>query len=205
MRTIAKPFTALTTGDIMSREVARVPHTMGMRDAARLLLQAQVSGAPVVDLQGRCVGVLSAADFIRLAERPPTSAPPQEQPLTCGFEQKWTDPGGRDVILCTLQAGVCPLQRPENGPGGRKRLLCTEPHSVPADWQMVNVERLPADPVHRYMTADVATVPPEMLIRELARRMIDAHIHRLIVVDGQGRPVGIVSSTDILAALVYAE
>ena len=35
--------------------------------------------------------------------------------------------------------------------------------------------------------------------------MIDAHIHRVIVVDEDRIPVGVVSSTDILAALAYAE
>jgi CBS-domain-containing membrane protein len=32
--------------------------------------------------------------------------------------------------------------------------------------------------------------------------MIDAHIHRVIVVDNDGRLVGIVSMTDILASLM---
>jgi CBS domain-containing protein len=35
--------------------------------------------------------------------------------------------------------------------------------------------------------------------------MIDAHIHRVIVVDEEGKPQGIVSGTDLLAALAYAE
>ncbi len=35
--------------------------------------------------------------------------------------------------------------------------------------------------------------------------MIDAHIHRVIVVDKDERPIGIVSSTDILAAVAHAD
>ena len=38
-------------------------------------------------------------------------------------------------------------------------------------------------------------------IRELAHRMLDAHIHRIVIVDEHGHPVGIVSSTDVLAAV----
>jgi predicted transcriptional regulator len=34
--------------------------------------------------------------------------------------------------------------------------------------------------------------------------MLDAHIHRLIVVDEAGAPVGVISSTDILSAVAYA-
>jgi CBS-domain-containing membrane protein len=35
--------------------------------------------------------------------------------------------------------------------------------------------------------------------------MIDAHIHRIIVVDKKQRPIGIVSSTDLLAAMAYSD
>jgi predicted transcriptional regulator len=48
-------------------------------------------------------------------------------------------------------------------------------------------------------------VGPETPLHDLARKMIDAHIHRLIVVDKEEKPVGVVSSTNVLAALAYAE
>jgi CBS domain-containing protein len=51
---------------------------------------------------------------------------------------------------------------------------------------------------------DPVTVPPTKPVRELARMMIDGHIHRIIVVDEQCRPVGMVSSTDILAVMANA-
>jgi CBS-domain-containing membrane protein len=72
---------------------------------------------------------------------------------------------------------------------------------VCSDWQVVEVEHLPTDEVGVYMTPDPVTVRPGMGIRELARAMIDAHIHRVIVVDEEQRPVGVVSSTDVLAAV----
>jgi CBS domain-containing protein len=67
----------------------------------------------------------------------------------------------------------------------------------------VEVEKVPTDEVRQYMTADVVTVPPGTRIADLARQMLDAHIHRVIVVDEERRPVGVVSSTDILAAVAY--
>jgi len=51
------------------------------------------------------------------------------------------------------------------------------------------------------MTANVVTVGPQTPLPELVRTMIDAHIHRVIVVDGQRKPIGVVTSTDILGAL----
>ena len=50
------------------------------------------------------------------------------------------------------------------------------------------------------MTAD-ATVEAEAPLSVLARALIDAHVHRLIVVDQQHGPIGIVSRLDVLAAL----
>ena len=61
---------------------------------------------------------------------------------------------------------------------------------------------MPANAVRRYMTADVATVGAEAPLSVLARTVIEAHVHRLIVVDEQHRPIGTVSRLDVLAALV---
>jgi CBS domain-containing protein len=72
---------------------------------------------------------------------------------------------------------------------------------VLADWQVVHREILPAKEVRRFMTPDPVTVSPDTSIRSLARMMIDAHIHRIIVVDDEQRPIGIISGTDLLAAL----
>jgi CBS-domain-containing membrane protein len=68
-------------------------------------------------------------------------------------------------------------------------------------WRVPEPEALPTDEVRCYMTEDPVTVSPDTPVAELARMMVDAHIHRVIVVDGEGRPVGIVSGTDILAAV----
>jgi len=82
-------------------------------------------------------------------------------------------------------------------------LLCHEEQCV-SEWQ-VDVESLPRDEVRHHMSKDVVTVSATTPIAEIARMMLDAHIHRVFVVDGHRRPVGIVSSTDIVAAVAYAE
>jgi CBS domain-containing protein len=92
----------------------------------------------------------------------------------------------------------------QQGPDAGELIICREPHSVPVDWQIVELEKLPANDVGRYMTPDPVTTGPEALLPSLARTMIDAHVHRVIVVDESRKPIGIVSSTDILAALAYA-
>jgi predicted transcriptional regulator len=198
---ITTSFLSLTASDLMSRSVLCLPHELSMRQAARLLAQHEVSGAPVTDSQGRCIGVISATDFLSLVEKGEPHCPVPEFPVTCGYQRKQQLPSGQVIIHCLLPPGACPMQRKHLAPDGQVSVTCCEPHSVCADWQVVEMEKLPTDEVRRYMTPDPVTVSAAVSIGRLAQRMIDAHIHRAIVVDQEDRPIGIVSSTDILAAV----
>ena len=62
----------------------------------------------------------------------------------------------------------------------------------------------PNDEVRWHMTRELVTAEPVATITDLARRMLDAHIHRIVVLDEGGYPVGVISSTDILAAVAHA-
>src|SRR5438067_799282 len=67
MRRAEELFHGLTAGDVMRRASVVLPHGMSVVAAARLLLDRQVRTAPVTDILGRCVGVLSEADILRWA------------------------------------------------------------------------------------------------------------------------------------------
>jgi predicted transcriptional regulator len=148
----------LTAGDLMSASVMMVPEEMSLQGAAHLLAQCQVSGAPVVNHEGRCIGVLSANDFVR-----------------------WIDKRRADTPRDHHHGSFC------------------------AGWEIVDPGQLPQEAVANYMTRDPVMVAPNTTIALLAKMMIDAHIHRVIVVDHRGRPAGIVSTTDVLAAIVRAD
>jgi CBS domain-containing membrane protein len=144
--------------DIMTRDVLVIPKSMSLRTAAHLLAEVQISGAPVVDEAGACVGVISSTDFVHWADR----------------ERRAPRKPGESDCICTA-------------------------------WQMVEIDNLPAEVVSAYMTPDPVVVSVDMNIRDLARAMVNAHIHRVIVTDDRRRPVGLVSSTDLLAAVARAE
>jgi predicted transcriptional regulator len=72
-------------------------------------------------------------------------------------------------------------------------------------WQILEGDDDADATVEDYMNHDPVTVEPSTLIGDIARMMIDAHIHRVIVVNEMNRPVGIVSSTDILGAVSQAD
>jgi CBS domain-containing protein len=207
MSTKTKSLMAQTAGDLMSRDVIRLREDMPLRDAARLMMQSQIGGAPVVNAEGKCIGVFSSMDFLRLAqtrvERKRLASPPL--PMTCAFQAKSKNREGEEVTVCTLPPGVCPIQVKQVGQDDQPITVCTQPHCVLVDWQVVDFEKLPTDELRAYMITNPVTAAPTTCIRTLARMMIDAHIHRLIVVDKEQRPIGIVSSTDLLAAMAFSE
>jgi CBS domain-containing protein len=143
----------------MSPAAVVVPEEMSLQGAVRLLWQANVTGAPVVNAEGRCVGVISATDLLQ-----------------------WVGKG----------------QTPTRARAAVSRCVCS-------DWQVGGAENLPEEAVRHHMTADPVTAAVGASAGELARMMVDAHIHRVIVVDGECRPVGVVSSTDLLAAIARAD
>jgi CBS-domain-containing membrane protein len=203
MTATRKPFAALTAGDLMSRDLVLVRRDMILREAATLLERAQVSGAPVVDAAGRCVGLVSSADFLRwAAQEHPTF--PSDLPRTCSYQHVFRAADGSLEVRCTLPPGTCAVQRPGDLSGGPEP-VCTMPHAVLADWQVVQSAELPPAAVGDCMTKDFTTATPDVRIGVLAQRMLAAGVHCLVVVDAQQRPVGLVSTTDVLAALVRSD
>jgi CBS-domain-containing membrane protein len=156
MMTATTSLLSLTANDLMSRDLVLLPREMSLQAAARLLAESRVSGAPVVDADGRCIGVLSATNFVNMFEK----------------------------------EGIC---------------KCADEPVYYSAWQVVERDSQPSDRVESHMTADIVTAPLSTPIVRLARMMLDAHIHRIIIVDRSGKPIGLVSSTDILAALAHAE
>lgn len=158
MKARIKPFFHQTAADLMSPVVISVPRDMSLQGAAHLLAQNHISGAPVVDEAGRCIGVISSSDFVQLVEH-----------------------------------GACAKAAPRE----------TDPCFC-SDWQVEGREVEACLHVHDVMTPDLVTTGPSTPIGRLASMMMDAHIHRVIIVDHAGRPLGIVSATDILAAIARA-
>jgi CBS domain-containing protein len=201
MSTTHKPFLELTAADLMTSPVVMISQDTPLRVAASLLARVQKSGAAVVNQEGRCVGVLSAGDIVRQA-RPEADLAETvlRRPRECSFQDRFRVPDDEEV-LCTLPTGGCPIQGEVVGTEGNRVAICRLPRCVCVDWQVVDLECIPADQVRQYMTADVLTVQPAAPVSELARTMLAAHIHRVVVVDESRRPVGILSSMDILTAL----
>jgi CBS domain-containing protein len=65
---------------------------------------------------------------------------------------------------------------------------------ISGNWERLRVRHL--------MTRPPLTVNQTASVRSAARRMIDQHIHRLVVVDDESVPVGVITPLDLLRSLL---
>lgn len=68
---------------------------------------------------------------------------------------------------------------------------------IGANWERVKVRHL--------MTRPAVTVHLNTSVERAARLMLERHIHRLVVVDEEEEPIGVITSTDLLRTLLPDE
>lgn len=68
---------------------------------------------------------------------------------------------------------------------------------IGANWGRVKVRHL--------MTRPAVTVHLNTSVERAARLMLERHIHRLVVVDEEEEPIGVITSTDLLRTLLPDE
>lgn len=147
----------LTAKDIMSTDPVCVTASTRMRELARILTEHDIAGVPVVDQQGRVIGVVSKSDLVRLCIEGMQDVPPAS--LLAVFARRASDDLDGD-------ANVEPL-------------VCVE----------------------EFMTSPAVTVRPEVPVETVAHVMFDHHVHRVVVVDADMFPLGIITSMDMLGVL----
>jgi len=165
---VAQWLDAVKARDVMTRQVVTLGPDDPISEAAHLLLREQISGAPVVNDLGICVGVFSASDVLAYEE----------------------DRANREAVSPSIY-----YRTPEEYELGSEEW---------ARWEEVQQEfaEEPEATVEQYMTRDLVSVRDDTPLAEVVRQMLDAHIHRILVVDDRSRLVGIISTTDVLGALL---
>jgi CBS domain-containing protein len=173
----------LTVRDVMSASVVTVSPDTTVRQLARLLVDEEITGAPVVDENGKLLGVVSATDVVRLAAeeseiRVVSSSLPSDRVLMPDPDvDEEPDPDPYGFFL------------PEDSPFSGAQLLDQFAES-----------ELDAAVVSEIMTPVAFSVGPDDTVKELAEFLVRGRIHRAVVVEHE-RLSGIVSSADVLRAV----
>jgi CBS-domain-containing membrane protein len=134
--------------DVMSSTVVAAAEQTGYKELVQLMSESRVSGVPVIDRDGRLVGIVTEADLL-LAEE------------------------GEQTSLLHMR-----LAHPK-----RLAALAREAKGVRAS---------------DIMTRQVITACPDDTVHEAAKKLLEAKVKRLPVVDDDTRVVGIVSRSDLL-------
>lgn len=106
------------------------------------------------------------------------------------------DGGGRLVgVVSTVDIAEAMLTPDEPGE--------PEEPAEPGETDEADEPYLPEDDVlvRDIMTPAIESVPEDATVSEVASRMLDSHVHRLLVTR-DGRPVGIITTSDLLGLLI---
>jgi CBS domain-containing protein len=144
-----------TVKDVMSAPPVSVSETASFREIVARLRECRFSAFPVLDVDGKVIGVVSEADL--LAKEAVADEP--------------------SVIWGLLAGLVHHAARAKAG----------------------------GETASDLMTSPAVTIGPDDTVEHAARLMYDRKVKRLPVVNQAGRPIGIISRTDVLAVFDRAD
>ncbi len=178
----------ITVQQIMSTDVVALSPGMSLREAAERLAEAGITGAPVT-AGGEVVGVVSATDLVEFdAETPGVPTERDFGPTTLegleGDAEPWEEgdePSASYFSQLWDDAGADIVARISNPDSPEWNVL--EDHTV-----------------EEIMTRKVSSIEPTAHVRELARRLLEEGVHRMLVME-EGRLVGVVTTTDLVKAV----
>lgn len=145
--------------NIMTAEPVCAEPSTTIRQLARLFEENDISGCPVVDQEGKVIGVVSKTDLIRRCAEGTADVPPAYL-----YEVVCEQGDGEGEGMGDLAS---PIPEP---------LIC----------------------VQDFMTESAVTVPPTAQVHKVAALMAEKHIHRVVVVDEEHFPLGMITTLDIL-------
>jgi len=149
-----------TAQDIMSTELMTVTPSTSLTQFARICIEDNLSGCPVVAIDGRIEGIVSKTDLLeRLLE------------------------GGHNYAAT---------------PDHRRLMGLGEEGVFAADGTAADSEEELYGRVEDIMVPNPVTVSPDAPVSDVARLMAEHRIHRVIV-EQDGKPVGIITSLDFIA------
>lgn len=163
----------ITAADLMNPEVLTVPEDLSVRELAGFLLDNEITGAPVVDREGRLVGVVSVVDIADAAAG--EEEDDDEAPEAAGSA---SSPGAFHA------AGFGEELSPE-------ALEALGPFDDPAGEMRVG----------EIMNPEFYSVREDAAVSEVATTMLNNHVHRLLVIE-EGKVAGIITTSDLLGLLV---
>lgn len=203
--------TTATAADYMATDVTTVPPEASVGQAARTLVDHKWGCLPVVS-DGRLAGIVTEADVLaavverlaRVEAGPGRDAPVNyymtEPVLAVAIDEQLT--GAQDIMARHRVGGLAVVDEAGVLRGALSR---TDLLRVREEGEVSGRARellsLPTAAVDSVMTRGVHTTRADRGVASAAGVMLRKGVHRLFVVDDRQRPVGVVTTTDIMLAV----
>ncbi len=158
--------------DVMKTDVTTVQPETSIEDLIQLLRVSHFTAVPVVDGEGRAVGLISETDILRALAY--TISPPQSGE----FATQPDKPRDKGVTTRILRGG--------------QREHQVHAHSV--------MKELLTRTVQDLMTPVVISCSPDDALSEVCRTFVWKEIHRVVVLDAERKVVGLISTLDLAEA-----
>ncbi|MCT7961925.1 CBS domain-containing protein [Laspinema sp. D1] len=152
---------AKTVAEIMTRDPLVVTSETSLDEAIQIMAERRFSGLPVVDAEGKLMGIISQGDLM------------------------WRESGVTPPPYIMVLDSVIYLENP-------------------AKYQR-DLHKALGQTVGEVMTKNPQTIKPEKSLREAAELMHEKGVHRLPVIDSEGKPIGILTRGDIVRAMATEE
>ncbi|QEG20442.1 CBS domain-containing protein [Mariniblastus fucicola] len=151
--------TEVKVGDVMATEIIVINEADKLEKVSTVFDERDINAAPVVDSEGRCVGIITSHDLVEYESRKKT------------MEEVRSSDSNQDLGDC---------------------------------WEQ-SMFRLPGflfDEVGFHMSKLHEQIGIDDCLDQVARNMCRKHIHHVVVLDVHQKPVGLMSSLDLLGVLI---
>ena len=163
--------------DAMQEQVIGVVPEMTVRELIHVLLEDSISGVPVLDSQGKLIGVVSATDVLRLAAEGPQDVRGQFE-MDTGIAREETE---NDIEQTEI----------ESLPQFSRESATPEAYTGFDDYRVRDI-----------MTAIPFTLRPTDTLEDAARLFLGRRIHRALVVE-DGALRGVITPFDLIGAVEW--
>ncbi|MCA9213022.1 MAG: CBS domain-containing protein [Planctomycetales bacterium] len=154
--------------DVMQSNVVTLKPDALLADVASTFMRHGISGAPIVDDQGKCVGVISITDI--------ANAVSDEPRIAAELADEFFGQANLVLPAYVYEARLAKIQD--------------------------RLTPIAEQPISSIMASTVVTVHEEDKLSVAMKRLVESDIHRLVVVDDYDRLKGIISTIDVIKALI---
>jgi CBS domain-containing protein len=191
---------AITAAELMTAPAETIDLGVSAAEAAARMRELRLGRLLVTDEEGSAVGVISVSDLIAPLGKP------------TGERRTVSDVMSYAIVTCLPDASIAALARAMTERHSRSVVVVDEAGRavgvVTGTDLLSQYEGETSKTAAELMKSPVISARPDLPLAQAAESMIQHEVHRLVVLDSagsEGAPIGIVSTSDIIAEMAQAD